>query len=89
MSGEAPVDNLNLRASTGQETVGFRLSRFGGNSGMVDLDIEPDYPLDVGYESAFARLDRQSLGRLLHWLQTGEALPRDDARIPDVFGGAR
>jgi hypothetical protein len=36
-----------------------------------------------------AHLDRQSLGRLLHWLQTGEALQRDDPRIPEPFGGTR
>lgn len=78
-----------MRAATGQETVGFALSRFGGNSGMVDVDIQPDSPLDVGYESAFARLDTESLGRLLYWLRTGIALPRGDERIPTPFEEAQ
>lgn len=79
------MDKLHLRAGAGQETIGFELSRFGGNSGMVDVDIQPDSPLDVGYDWAGGRLDTESLGRLLYWLRTGVALPRGDARIPTPF----
>jgi hypothetical protein len=75
---------INLRAATGQETVSLEALRYT-TKGTIGLSIAPDSPLDAGYEEAFARLDTQSLGRLLHWLQTGEALPRDDPRIPQPF----
>lgn len=81
------IDKLHMRASAGGETVTFESAgRRGIVSDRIHVRIEPDDQLDAGYYEAFARLDRQSLGRLLHWLQTGEALPRDDERIPDVFG---
>jgi hypothetical protein len=80
------MDRLRMRARAGSETVSFESAdRRGVPSDQVLVRIEPDDQLDAGYYEAFARLDRQSLGRLLHWLQTGEALPRDDVRIPEVF----
>lgn len=79
------IDRLHMRHRIGNETVTFEPSRFDRDVGTVDVRIEPDDQLDAGYYEALARLDRQSLGRLLYWLRTGEALPRDDGRLPPVF----
>lgn len=87
MSAPKKVDRINLRAVMGDHTVSLDPPR-GHSGGTVGLTLTPDSPLTYGYEEAFARLDQQSLGRLLHWLQTGEALDKDDPRIPEPFGGA-
>ncbi|WP_100499378.1 hypothetical protein [Geodermatophilus chilensis] len=88
MNDDKPaIDRINLRAHTGDHTVSLDPPR--GTDDRVYLSMAPDSPLTYGYEDAGTYLDRQSLGRLLHWLQTGEALDRDDPRIPEPFGGSR
>lgn len=81
------IDRINLRAEAGDHTVSFSPPRANGERCYVGL--EPDSALTYGYEYAVTHLDRQSLGRLLHWLQTGEALDRNDPRIPEPFLGDR
>lgn len=82
------INRLNLRALNSDHTVSFDPPR-GPHGERVYVSLEPDSPLTYGYEEAATHLDRQSLGRLLYWLQTGETLGRDDPRIPEPFTGAR
>lgn len=77
------ADRLNLRASTADHTVSIDPPRYARD--RLYLTLTPDSPLTYGYEEAGTHLDKQSIGRLLYWLRTGVALPRDDARIPEPF----
>jgi hypothetical protein len=79
------IDRINLRGPMSDHTVSLGPPR---RSDRVWLNLTADHPLECGYEETGVYLDEQSLGRLLHWLQTGEALPRDDPRIPKPFGDA-
>lgn len=66
-----PHTSLTMRHPHGDHTVS--LARRGDR---VVFSLEPDRPLDYGYDDAGTTLDQRSIERLITWATTGQVEPR-------------